>query len=189
MTHTDEPRQEAVRGRRDRGSVSDPKAVTWLRPEYRGREDELINLAGGAALVGVSRSAVSNWAKRHANFPKIALLTGIGDRRVKYVPRSEFLAFARAQLSKKRGPNRPPAPRRSAITLRTEEIAHSERQIARLEELEARQAKALTNTRRALRKHRARLRHAQKHLAEEIAVLHENRGRQGPNQADRFRRE
>ncbi|MGW0991966.1 hypothetical protein ACWD5V_01330 [Streptomyces sp. NPDC002523] len=189
MTHIDEPRRDAARGRRERGNESDPKAVTWLRPEYRGREDELINLAGGAALVGVSRSAVSNWAKRHSNFPKIALLTGIGDRRVKYVPRSEFLAFARAQLSKKRGPNRPPAPRRSAVTLRAEEIAHSKRQIARLEKLEARQAKALTNTRRDLRKHRARLRHAQKRLAEEVAVLRGNRGSQESNQADRFRRE
>ncbi len=83
--------------------MSDPESVAWLRPEYKGREDELINLAAGAALVGVSRSAVSNWAKRHSNFPKIALLTGIGDRRTKYVPRSEFLDFARVQLNKKRG--------------------------------------------------------------------------------------
>ncbi|MGW1914312.1 hypothetical protein ACWCQS_27190 [Streptomyces sp. NPDC002076] len=150
--------------------MSDPKAVTWLRPEYKGREDELINLAAGAALVGVSRSAVSNWAKRHSNFPKIALLTGIGDRRVKYVPRAEFLDFARAQLSKKPGPNRPAAPRRAAATLRAEEIAYSERQIARLEELEARQVKALANTRRALKKHRARLRRAQQRLAEEVAA-------------------
>ncbi|WP_275560789.1 hypothetical protein [Streptomyces sp. 5-6(2022)] len=150
--------------------MSDSKAVTWLRPEYKGREDELINLAAGAALVGVSRSAVSNWAKRHSNFPKIALLTGIGDRRVKYVPRAEFLDFARVQLSKKRGPNRPAAPRRSATKLRAEEIAYSERQIARLEELEARQVKALANTRRALKKHRARLRRAQQRLAAEVAV-------------------
>jgi hypothetical protein len=93
--------------------VSDPKSVTWLRLEYKGREDELISLAAGAALVGVSRSAVSNWAKRHANFPKIALLTGLGDRRMKYVPRSEFLDFARAQMNKKRGgPSGPAAPLR-----------------------------------------------------------------------------
>ncbi|CAK7284921.1 hypothetical protein [Streptomyces misionensis] len=147
------------------------QAVTWLRPEYKGREDELINLAAGAALVGVSRSAVSNWAKRHANFPKIALLTGIGDRRVKYVPRSEFLDFARAQLNKKRGPSGPPAPRRPAATLRAEEIEHSQRQIARLMELEARQAKALTDTRRALKEHRARLQRAQQRLAEEVAAV------------------
>jgi hypothetical protein len=98
-----------------------------------------------AKLVGVTRSAVSNWARRHANFPKIAL-TGVGDRRMKYVPRSEFLDFARVQLNKKRGSGRPTAPRRPAALLRAEEVAHSQRQIARLTELEARQAATLANT-------------------------------------------
>lgn len=45
------------------------EAVTWLRPEYQGRENELTTLAGGARLVGVTRSAISNWAARHSNFP------------------------------------------------------------------------------------------------------------------------
>jgi transcriptional regulator with XRE-family HTH domain len=164
--------------------VSDPKSVTWLRPEYRGREDELISLAAGAALVGVSRSAVSNWAKRHANFPKIALLTGIGDRRMKYVPRSEFLDFARVQLNKKRGSGRPTAPRRPAALIRAEEIAHAERQIARLTELEARQAETLANTRRALRKHKARLEHARQCLAEEVTAVHHLEYAEGRSRAD-----
>lgn len=34
--------------------------VVWLRLEFQGREDELITLAEGADLVGVTRSAVSN---------------------------------------------------------------------------------------------------------------------------------
>ncbi|ORT54275.1 hypothetical protein [Streptomyces sp. CB03238] len=152
--------------------MSGPASVTWLRPEYKGRENELINLAAAAALVGVTRSAVSNWAKRHANFPKIALLTGIGDRRTKYVPRSEFLDFARAQLNKKRGgPSRPAAPRRPAATLRAEEIRHAQRQIDRLTELEARQAATLASTRRALKNHRAQLRHAQQRLAAEVDAV------------------
>ncbi|WP_180685949.1 hypothetical protein [Streptomyces gossypiisoli] len=146
-------------------------SITWLRPEFKGREDELISLAAGGKLVGVSRSAVSNWAKRHANFPKIALLTGVGNRRMKYVPRSEFLDFARVQLNKKRGSGHPTAPRRPAALLRAEEVAHSERQIARLTELEARQAAALASTRKALRKHRARLQRAQQRLAAEVAAV------------------
>ncbi|WLW55286.1 hypothetical protein [Streptomyces sp. YU58] len=152
--------------------MSDPKSVTWLRPEYKGREDELINLAAGAALVGVTRSTVSNWAKRHATFPKIVLLTGIGDRRVKYIPRDEFLAFARAQMNKKRASAHRSEPRRPATLLRAEEIAHSERQIAKLTDLEARQAAALSNTRRALRKHQERLKRARQRLAAEIAAVH-----------------
>jgi hypothetical protein len=151
--------------------VIDVDSITWLRPEFKGREDELISLGAGGKLVGVSRSAVSNWAKRHANFPEIALMTGVGDRRMKYVPRSEFLDFARAQLNKQRGPNRPPAQRRPAATLRAEEITHAQRQIDRLTELEARQAATLANTRRALKTHRARLQRAQQRLAAEVAAV------------------
>ncbi|MBT2390720.1 hypothetical protein J7E87_15115 [Streptomyces sp. ISL-1] len=147
-------------------------SITWLRPEFKGREDELVNLAAGADLVGVTRSTVSNWAKRHANFPKIALLTGIGDRRMKYVPRDEFIAFARTQLNKKRTLARKPAPRRPTTLLRADEIAHSERQIARLTQLEARQATALANTRQALRKHRERLKQARQGLTAEVAAVH-----------------
>lgn len=159
-------------------------SVTWLRPEFQGREDELVSLAAGADLVGVTRSAVSNWAKRHANFPKIALLTGVGDRRMKYVPRSEFLDFARAQLNKKRTPARAPAPRRPAALLRAEEAAHSQRQIAKLKELEARQAEALANTRQALRKHRERLKRAKQKLADEVAAVHGLEHTEGTSRAD-----
>jgi hypothetical protein len=151
--------------------MSQTNSVKWLRPEYKGRENELVHLAAGAALVDVSRSTVSNWAKRHAGFPKIALMTGISGQLTKYVPRSEFIDFARTQLSKKRGSNRPATPRRPAATIRTQEIEHAERQIARLTELEARQATTLANTRRALKKHRQRLQRAQQRLAEEVAAV------------------
>ncbi|MGW0545171.1 hypothetical protein ACWD0D_33465 [Streptomyces griseoincarnatus] len=164
--------------------MSDPKSVTWLRPEYKGREDELINLAAGAALVGVTRSTVSNWAKRHATFPKIVLLTGIGDRRVKYIPRDEFLCFAHAQMNKERTPARRPAARRPTTLLRSDEIAHSERQIARLTELEARQAKALARTQQALKKHRERLRQARQALAAEIAAVHHLEQTEGASGVD-----
>lgn len=159
-------------------------SITWLRPEFKGREDELVSLAAGAHLVGVSRSAVSNWAKRHANFPRIALLTGIGDRRMKYVPRSEFLNFARAQLNKKRASARTLPPRRPTTLLRAEEAAHSERQIARLAELETRQAAALANTRKALRKHRQRLKQARRGLATEVAAVHRLEHTEGTSRAD-----
>ncbi|MBY8884825.1 hypothetical protein K7472_08190 [Streptomyces sp. PTM05] len=135
-------------------------SISWLRPEYKGREDELINLAAGADLVGVTRSAVSNWTKRHAHFPKVALLTGIGDRRNKYVPRDEFLAFAHAQLTKKRTSTGRSTPRRPTTAIRAAEVAHSERQIVRLTELETRQAAALASTRRVLREHRKTLKRA-----------------------------
>lgn len=151
--------------------MNDPESVTWLRSEYKGREGELINLARGAALVGVSPSTVSNWAKRHSDFPKLALLTGIGERRTKYVPHTEFLDFARAQVNKTPG-SKTPGPQRPAAVIQAERIDHAQRQIARLEALEERQAVTLANTRRALAKHRAHLVIAQRQLeAEASAVL------------------
>ncbi|MBC9724921.1 hypothetical protein [Streptomyces sp. TRM68367] len=146
-------------------------SVVWLRPEFQGRENELVHLAGAAALVGVTRSTVSNWAKRHANFPKIALLMGIGAGRAKYVPRNEFLDFARVQLNKELGAARKTGSHRPAAVIRSEQIAHHERQITRLTELEKRQAKTLADTRRALRKHRARLAQARQRLETEIAAV------------------
>ncbi|MFJ2738512.1 hypothetical protein ACIO3O_02485 [Streptomyces sp. NPDC087440] len=60
---------------------------TWLRPEFIGREDELIHFTAAAKLVGVVRATVSNWAARHPDdFPKVALLTGARLKPVKYVP-------------------------------------------------------------------------------------------------------
>jgi transcriptional regulator with XRE-family HTH domain len=147
------------------------ESVVWLRAEFQGREDELVHLSAAAALVGVTRSTVSNWAKRHANFPKIALLMGIGAGRAKYVPRNEFLDFAYAQLNKERGTARKTGPHRPTAVIRSEEIAHHERQIIRLADLETRQAKALASTRRALRTHRARLGQVRQRLEAEVAAI------------------
>ncbi|MET8677042.1 hypothetical protein ABZW18_05435 [Streptomyces sp. NPDC004647] len=110
-------------------------SVTWLRPEYEGREDELINLAEGAHLAGVSRSAVSNWASGHSNFPCLVLLTGIDKKRNKFVVREEFIDFARAERAK---PRKPPAdykPRRRSIEIRADEVEHYTQQVVRLTEL------------------------------------------------------
>jgi hypothetical protein len=146
--------------------------VTWLRPEYQGREDELIHLAAGAELVGVTRSAVSNWAARHANFPRIVMLTGLHGPRIKYVVRDEFLAFAQQQLNKPRGrrqhAGRPSRPR---AVIRAGEAAHWEKQIERLTSLEARQAAALTRTRGALREARSNLQIARAALAVEVEAV------------------
>ncbi|GAA1937295.1 hypothetical protein GCM10009716_49280 [Streptomyces sodiiphilus] len=50
--------------------------VAWLRPEYQGREAELVTLSEGAELVGVCRSTVSMWAARHQDSPALTLVTG-----------------------------------------------------------------------------------------------------------------
>lgn len=145
-------------------------AVTWLRPEFQGRESELIHLAAGADLVGVTRAAVSNWAARHANFPRIVLLTGPERKRFKWVVRKEFLAFARQQLNKPRGPNKKPAPHRPRVEIRAGQAAHWEAQVQRLVDLEARQAAALKRTRERLAAAEANLKQAREGLAAEISA-------------------
>ncbi|MEV0373548.1 hypothetical protein AB0I10_27670 [Streptomyces sp. NPDC050636] len=145
-------------------------SVTWLRPEFVDREDELINLAAGADLVGVSRSAVSNWAARHANFPKIALLTGIGKRRNKYVPREEFLTFARTQLAKQRKAPTQTAPRRPSAEIHAERVEHYQRQVERLTEREAKHAARLVQAQQSLRIATSKLRKARAQLRADIAA-------------------
>lgn len=132
-------------------------SIVWLRPEYQGRDAELIHLAAAADLVGVTRSAVSNWAARHGNFPKVVMLVGPRQKRTKWVVRAEFLDFARAQLNKPRGPRTPATRRRPRTEVLSARIARHEAQVERLAELEVKQDAALARTRAALVRHREQL--------------------------------
>lgn len=96
---------------------------------------------------------------------------GIGAGRTKHMPRNEFLDFACAQLNKEFGAARKTGPHRPSVVIRSEEITHHERQIARLTDLEKRQAQKLASTRQVLRKHRARLGQARQALKSEIAAI------------------
>ncbi|MCY0918289.1 MULTISPECIES: hypothetical protein [unclassified Streptomyces] len=130
--------------------------ATWHRPEFQGREEELIHLAAGADLAGVTRSAVSNWAIRHPDFPKLVLETGPESRRTKYVCEAEFMAFAqkrRTEVTRKRKPS----PHRPGAVIDAERLEHCERQVARLRDLEMRQVAKPTATRAALKVARSRL--------------------------------
>lgn len=141
--------------------------VDWLRPEFKGRENELIHLSKGAALVGVTRAAVSNWARRHAGFPAIVLVTGTDDKPTKWVAREEFLTFAHAQLDKPRTGARRPRARRPAAEIHAARAAHCQAQVTRLTNLEKRQAATLERTRASLRTAQANLALATTPAAEE----------------------
>ncbi|MDT0307230.1 hypothetical protein RM780_09670 [Streptomyces sp. DSM 44917] len=72
----------------------------WLRPEYRGREGELITLGQAADAAGLTRSSISNWISRYADFPRVAMQVERGrGMPTKYIPRVEFLAFAARRLA------------------------------------------------------------------------------------------
>lgn len=149
-------------------------AIVWLRPEYQRRETELIHLAAGADLVGVSRSAVSNWAARHGNFPKIVRLMGPREKRTKWVVRDEFIDFARAQLNKPRGPSTGRGLSRPRTEILGARVAHHQAQVERLAVLEVKQAAALERTREALAGHRDGLADARKQMEAEVDAITRN---------------
>ncbi|MGW0822487.1 hypothetical protein [Streptomyces sp. NPDC002845] len=147
------------------------ESVTWLRPEWQGREQELIHLAGAAELVGVTRSAVSNWAQRYSDFPEIVMLAGVQPRRQKFVVREEFVTFAARRNSSRRKRRRKPAPRRPRTVIETGRIAHWEAQIERLTALEAKYTAAVERTRTARKEAEKKLREARDSLAAEIEAV------------------
>ncbi|MET8982113.1 AlpA family phage regulatory protein [Streptomyces sp. NPDC004539] len=99
--------------------------ITWHRPEYQGKDEQLISLVEVATLAGVTRSAVSNWRRRH-DFPQPAMTAG----RTVWVVRAEAEAWLAAR------------PIRNA----SDSAA-----IEELKAREARQAAALAKTRKKLR--------------------------------------
>ncbi|MEY9839420.1 hypothetical protein [Streptacidiphilus sp. EB103A] len=124
---------DPLRGDDGQGSADRTNAaVRWRRPQFRGREGELVHLAQAARLVGVSRAAVSQWAKRHDAFPELALEAGSPARPTKFVVREEFLAFARVQLAPDSRRTGPRSPNRPAAVVAAEQLATLQRRIERL---------------------------------------------------------
>lgn len=112
--------------------MSEP--ITWHRPEYRDRGDQLISLAQVASLAGVTRAAVSNWRRRH-DFPAAAMTAG----RTVWVVREEAAHWLATQ--------RPGAAR----TATKSTSARSLKALAALEAREQKQAAELAETRKKLR--------------------------------------
>ncbi|MFD6324214.1 helix-turn-helix transcriptional regulator [Streptomyces sp. NPDC058442] len=116
------------------------ETIVWHRPEYRGRDDQLISLAQVANLAGVTRAAVSNWRRRH-DFPAPAMAAG----RTVWVVRAEAEHWLATQ---RRQPSSSPAKPSSSRAART---------LAVLEAREEKQAAALAATRKKLRAIRKQL--------------------------------
>lgn len=144
--------------------------VVWLRPEYQDRHGELVTLADGARLVGVSKSAISNWQKRHANFPRLVLLTGSLHKRTKWVVATELVDFARLQRTRKPKTGHK-SPQRPGAQIAAEKTAHYEEVVRTLTEREKRQAQALARTRAAKRAAGERLAEARARLTAEIDAV------------------
>ncbi|MEW1657918.1 hypothetical protein [Streptomyces sp. NPDC093707] len=146
--------------------------VVWLRPEYQGRQGELVTLAAGARLVGVSAAAVSNWQSRHPKeFPQLALLTGPPHKRTKWAVAVELVAFARDQRTRERDRTGPRSPHRPGAEIAAEQTAHYEEVLRTLTEREQRQQKALARTQSAKRAAEEKLTRARARLTAEVAAV------------------
>jgi hypothetical protein len=146
--------------------------VVWLRPDYQGRQGELVTLSDGARLVGVSKSAISNWQNRHANFPALVLLTGSLHKRTKWVVAAELVDFAREQQRRRKGPRTGhKSPQRPGAQIAAEQTAHYEEVLRTLTEREQRQAKALARTRAAKREAGQKLARARARLTAEVDAV------------------
>ncbi|MDN3262875.1 hypothetical protein QWJ26_24325 [Streptomyces sp. CSDS2] len=146
--------------------------VVWLRPEYQGRQGELVTLAAGARLVGVSAAAVSNWHNRYPKeFPRLALLTGPPRKRTKWVVAVELIDFARDQRTRERDRTGRRSPQRPGAEIAAEQTAHYEEVLRTLTEREERQKKALARTRAAKRAAEEKLARARARLTAEVDAV------------------
>ncbi|MBZ3918150.1 hypothetical protein [Streptomyces acidiscabies] len=146
--------------------------VVWLRPEYQGRQGELVTLAAGARLVGVSAAAVSNWQNRYPeDFPGLALLTGPPHKRTKWAVAVELVAFARDQRTREHDRTGPRNPQRPGAEIAAEQTAHYEEVLRTLTEREQRQKQALARTRTARRTAEEKLARARARLTAEVDAV------------------
>ncbi|NML55126.1 hypothetical protein HHL19_35645 [Streptomyces sp. R302] len=155
------------------GSPADcADGVVWLRPEYQGRHGELVTLADGARLVGVTKQAISNWQNRHANFPALVLLTGSLHKRTKWVVAAELVDFAREQQKRRKGPRAGhKSPQRPGAEIAAAQTAHYEEVLRTLTEREQRQKEALARTQSAKRAAEEKLTRARARLTAEVDAV------------------
>ncbi|MEU3260977.1 hypothetical protein ABZ694_24845 [Streptomyces albidoflavus] len=93
--------------------------VTWHRPAFEGREDELVNQNAIAELTGVTRAAVSNWTSRDPTFPAVVAIQGNYAR----APRLYVLAEVQAWLAERSSRPRSKPSRRTPARPRYEILA------------------------------------------------------------------
>ncbi|MET9467813.1 hypothetical protein ABZY44_24020 [Streptomyces sp. NPDC006544] len=108
--------------------------VTWHRPDFKGREDELINQNAIAELARVTRGGVSNWTVREATFPLVVAVQGTHNRAPRLYVQAEVEAWLADRASRPRAPRRPRTPSRPRRELLAERAGRASRRIAEEEQ-------------------------------------------------------
>ncbi|WP_331756353.1 hypothetical protein OHA04_45545 (plasmid) [Streptomyces sp. NBC_01590] len=142
--------------------------VTWHRPEFEGREGELINQNAIAELAGVTRAAVSNWIGRHPTFPAVVAIQGSHARAPRLYVLTEVKTWLSERSSRPRSKPSYRTPARPRHEILTERAERAERRIAG-------EQQRMTELYTELGKAAERLKRAQDELATIEAEIHETR--------------
>lgn len=103
--------------------------VTWHRPEFEGREGELINQNAIAELARVTRAAVSNWIHRDPTFPAVVAIQGSHARAPRLYVCTEVKAWLSERSSRPRSKPPPRTPARPRHEILTERADRAKRRI------------------------------------------------------------
>lgn len=71
--------------------MPDPKATTWLRPEFQGRDHELISFSEFVVLAGLERPTVRQWMRKNDDFPKPVKEMPFGNGTARYFVPAELI--------------------------------------------------------------------------------------------------
>lgn len=104
--------------------------VTWHRPEFEGREGELINQNAIAELAGVTRAAVSNWTVRDATFPALVAIQGTHARAPRLYVGTEVESWLSGRSSRPRSKPSCRTPARPRHEILAERAERAKRRIA-----------------------------------------------------------
>lgn len=119
--------------------------IIWHRPEYYGRQDELINATDIARLAGASRSTVDNWRTKYRDtFPPVVMAVTVtaANAAYYYAPAE----VAQWLLEHRPGPKRAAEAQRLAVAVDDLyfEIEEAETRVRHLRALRQQIAAALT---------------------------------------------
>lgn len=71
--------------------MPDPKETKWLRPEFQGRDHELLSFSEVVALAGVGRATARQWMNTFDHFPKPVKEVPFGNGPARYFVPAEVI--------------------------------------------------------------------------------------------------
>lgn len=109
--------------------MPDTKETVWLRPEFQGRDHELISFSEFVALAGVERPTVRQWMTNYDHFPQPVKEVPFGNGPARYYLPGEVAAWLLNHRPRMADPAREKARLRVALAELGNEIHALESQL------------------------------------------------------------